>query len=78
MSLPKWFAAMHLITQAKNSVCALELKRHLGVSYPTAWLMKHKIMETDTDWEGCYKLTTCDACHIASQAGPGTIPSQSR
>ena len=45
VSLPKWFAAMHLITQSKNNVSALELKRHLGVSYPTGWLMKHKIME---------------------------------
>ena len=45
VSLPKWFAAMHLITQAKNNISALELKRHLGVSYPTGWLMKHKIME---------------------------------
>jgi transposase-like protein len=45
VSLPKWFLAMHLITQAKNNVAALELKRHLGVSYPTAWLMKHKLME---------------------------------
>jgi hypothetical protein len=36
---------MHLMTQAKNGVSALELKRHLGVSYPTAWLLKHKIME---------------------------------
>ena len=45
VSLPNWFAAMHLITQAKNNVCALELKRHLGVSYPTGWLMKHKLME---------------------------------
>jgi transposase-like protein len=43
--LPKWFLAMHLITQAKNSVSALELMRHLGVSYPTAWLVKHKLME---------------------------------
>ena len=43
--LPKWLAAMHLITQAKNNVSALELERHLGVSYPTGWLMKHKIME---------------------------------
>jgi hypothetical protein len=43
--LPKWFLAMHLITQAKNNVSALELKRHLGVSYPTAWLLKHKIMQ---------------------------------
>jgi transposase-like protein len=45
LALPKWFVAMHLITQAKNNVSALELMRHIGVTYPTAWLMKHKIME---------------------------------
>jgi transposase-like protein len=45
LALPKWFLAMHLITQAKNSVSTLELMRHLGVSYPTAWLVKHKLME---------------------------------
>ncbi len=45
LPLPMWFLAMHLMTQAKNNVSALELKRHLGVSYPTAWLLKHKIME---------------------------------
>ena len=45
LPLPTWFLAMHLMTQAKNNVSALELKRHLGVSYPTAWLLKHKIME---------------------------------
>lgn len=45
LALTRWFLAMHLITQAKNSVSALELKRHLGVSYPTAWSIKHKIME---------------------------------
>ncbi len=37
--------AMQLLSQAKNNVAALELRRQLGVSYPTAWLMKHKIME---------------------------------
>lgn len=45
LPLPKWFLAMHLMTQAKNGVSALELMRHLGVSYPTAWLLKHKLME---------------------------------
>jgi transposase-like protein len=45
LPLTRWFLAMHLMTQAKNGVATLELKRHLGVSYPTAWLMKHKIME---------------------------------
>ena len=45
LPLTRWFLAMHLLTQAKNNVAALELMRHLGVSYPTAWLIKHKIME---------------------------------
>lgn len=45
LPLTRWFLAMHLLTQAKNNVSALELKRHLGVSYKTAWLVKHKVME---------------------------------
>jgi ribosomal protein L37AE/L43A len=45
LGLKRWFLAMHLLTQAKNNVSALELRRHLGVCYKTAWLMKHKLME---------------------------------
>lgn len=45
LALTQWFMAMHLLTQSKNNVAALELKRHLGVSYKTAWLLKHKVME---------------------------------
>ena len=45
LPLTIWFLAMHLLTQSKNNVAALELQRHLGVCYKTAWLMKHKLME---------------------------------
>jgi len=45
LPLTHWFLAMHLLTQSKNNVAALELKRHLGVCYKTAWLLKHKLME---------------------------------
>lgn len=45
LPLTTWFLAMHLLTQAKNNVAALELKRHLGVRYKTAWLLKHKLMQ---------------------------------
>jgi transposase-like protein len=45
LPLTRWFMAMQLLSQAKNNVAALELMRQLGVSYPTAWLVKHKIME---------------------------------
>ena len=45
LPLMRWFIAMHLLTQSKNNVSALELKRHLGVCYKSASLMKHKLME---------------------------------
>lgn len=45
LPLSRWFLAMHLLTQATNNVSALELKRHLGVCYKTAWLVKHKLLE---------------------------------
>jgi hypothetical protein len=45
LPLTTWFLAMHLLTQAKNNVSALELTRHLGVRYKTAWLLKHKLMQ---------------------------------
>ena len=45
LPLTRWFMAFQLLSQAKNNVAALELMRQLGVSYPSAWLMKHKIME---------------------------------
>ena len=45
LGLARWFLAMHLLTQSKNNVAALELMRHLGVCYKTAWLIKHKLME---------------------------------
>ena len=35
---------MQLLTQSKTNVLALELKRHLGVCYRAAWLIKHKIL----------------------------------
>jgi ribosomal protein L37AE/L43A len=45
LPLSRWFLALQLLSQAKNNVSALEMRRQLGVSYRTAWLMKHKIME---------------------------------
>jgi transposase-like protein len=45
LPLSRWFLAIHLITQAKTGLSALALKRQIGVSYNTAWSMKHKIMQ---------------------------------
>ncbi|MBT7716743.1 MAG: IS1595 family transposase [Deltaproteobacteria bacterium] len=43
--LTKWFLAMFFISQSKNGISILELKRHLGVAYQTAWSIKHKLMQ---------------------------------
>jgi len=45
LPLRTWFLAMQLISSAKNGLAALDLKRQLGVSYPTAWMIKHKISQ---------------------------------
>ena len=36
---------MYLVTQSKNGISAMGLKRQLGVSYNTAWSVKHKLMQ---------------------------------
>lgn len=44
LPLRTWLLAMYLLSQSKTNLSALELMRHLGVSYPTAWRLKHKLM----------------------------------
>lgn len=44
LGLKTWFLALFLMTQSKNAVSALELRRQLGVNYKTAWAIKHKLM----------------------------------
>ena len=56
LSLTIWFLAIYLISQAKTGLSALALKRQLGVSYPTAWLIHHKLMQAMADREDRYLL----------------------
>lgn len=43
LPLQKWFAAIALMCEAKKGISANQLKRHLGVTYKTAWYMAHRI-----------------------------------
>jgi len=45
LPLTTWFQAMFFQTQNKNNISILEFRRLIGVSYRTAWRMKHKLME---------------------------------
>jgi ribosomal protein L37AE/L43A len=56
LGLRLWFQAAYVLSQAKNNVSALELMRHLGVCYQTAWAMKHKLMEAMWTRERSRKL----------------------
>ena len=44
LALSIWFLAIYLISQAKTGLSALDLKRQLGVSYPTARLIQKKLI----------------------------------
>jgi hypothetical protein len=48
---------MFFLTQNKNNVSTLELRRHLGISYPAAWRMKHKLMQVMYERESETKLS---------------------
>lgn len=62
LPLTVWLLGMYLLTQTKTGMSALELHRHLGVSYRTAWLVKHKLMavmfeqERDRRLEGIVQI----------------------
>jgi Zn ribbon nucleic-acid-binding protein len=56
LPLTKWFLAMYFLTQSKNNVSALELKRMIGVCYRTAWRLKQKLLVVMTEREADRKL----------------------
>ena len=45
LPLTSWFQAMFFLTQNKNNVAILELRRLIGISYRAAWRLKHKLMQ---------------------------------
>jgi transposase-like protein len=56
LPLRTWFLAIYLLSQAKTGLSSLALKRHLGVSYPTAWALQHKINHAMALREGQHQL----------------------
>lgn len=56
LPLTTWFQAFYLIGQAKTGISSLELSRHLGVKYDTAWLLHNKILRAMSEREDAYVL----------------------
>ena len=43
--LSKWWMAIHFMAASKKGMSAHQLGRMIGVAYPTAWFMEHRIRE---------------------------------
>jgi transposase-like protein len=56
LPLTTWFLAIFLLTQSKSGLSAMALARHLGVSYKTAWLVKHKLMQAMRERDDAKRL----------------------
>ncbi len=57
LPLVTWLLAIYLISQAKTGLSALALKRQLGVSYPTAWLLHQKINRAMAQRDSTHRLS---------------------
>lgn len=54
--LSSWFWAIYRMSHDKKGISAVQLSKEIGVSYPTAWLMQHKIRKAMADRDGGYTL----------------------
>jgi len=54
--LPSWFWAIYRMSHDKKGISAVQLAKEIGVSYPTAWLMQHKIRKAMQDRDQGYTL----------------------
>jgi transposase-like protein len=45
LPLQKWFMAIAIMVEAKKGISASQMRRHIGVTYKTAWYLCHRIRE---------------------------------
>ena len=74
LPLPKWFAAVYLLCEAKKGMSALQLKRTLGVSQKTAWYLCHRIRSAmvDPNAEPLTGIVEADETYIGGKMRRGT------
>ena len=74
LPLRTWHLAMYLLTQSKNGISAMDLKRQLGVSYNTAWMVKHKLMQAMRERDDSQRLqgtVELDDAYLGGEASGG-------
>jgi transposase-like protein len=76
LPLTTWFLAIYLLGQAKTGLSALALKRQLGVSYPTAWLMHQKINRAMSQQDNTHRLegaVQLDDAYLGGERAGGKV-----
>lgn len=76
LPLTTWFLAIYLISQAKTGISALALKREIGVSYPTAWLIHHKVMRAMAERDSIHQLggtVQMDDAYLGGERSGGKV-----
>ena len=76
LPLTTWFLAMYFISQAKTGLSALALRRQIGVSYPTAWLLHHKINWAMAQQDGIHRLSGAvqlDDAYLGGERAGGKV-----
>lgn len=56
IALPKWFAAVYLMSADKGGISALRLSKLIGVSWPTAYRVLRRLRQAMGDRDGVYRL----------------------
>ena len=75
--LRKWLVAVYMICESRKGISAKQIERTIGVSYPTAWYMMHRIrsaMKTDGNDEGLFGILEMDETYVGGKErgiGPG-------
>jgi len=76
VDLRKWLF-VYMISESKKGISAKQIERTLGVSYPTAWFMMHRIreaMKPSADEVGLFGTLEMDETYVGGKErgiGPG-------
>lgn len=77
VSLRKWLVTVYLICESKKGISAKQIERTIGISYPTAWYMMHRVrsaMRPDGSEDGLFGVLEMDETYVGGKErgiGPG-------
>lgn len=72
--LTSWFYVMYVMSQSKSGVSAVNIQKHLGVKYETAWRMMMKVRELMVDNEPLRGDIEADETYLRAKPWRTTRP----